>query len=83
MGNPFLQGSSQPTYNNDIRNAYDIFSHSKNPQEVFMKMAQKNPQLQPIVQMLNSGGNPQQIFMALCQQKGVNPQQFLNSIMGK
>lgn len=87
MGNPFFQGPKQPTYSNngisDIKNAYDIFTHSKNPEEVFMKMADKNPQLQPIAQMIKSGGNPQQIFLNLCNQRGINPQQFLNSFMRK
>lgn len=87
MGNPFFQAPKQPTYSNngmsDIRQAYDIFTHSKNPQEVFMKMAEKNPQLQPIAQMIQRGGNPQQLFFTLCQQRGINPQQFLNSITGK
>ena len=88
MPNPFFQGSRQPSANtnnnlNDIKQAYDIFSHSKNPMDAFMKMADKNPQLQPIAQMIRSGGNPQQIFITLCNQRGINPQQFLNSITGK
>lgn len=88
MGNPFFQGSRQDLINsnnnfNDIKNAYDIFSHSKNPIDAFMKMAEKNLQLQPIAQMLKSGGNPQQIFITLCNQRGIDPQQFLNSITRK
>ena len=87
MGNPFnsLNPTNPMNANNmaGIRNAYQILSSSRNPMQAFQQMAQNNPQLQPIMQMLRNGANPQQIFMNMCQQRGINPQEFLRSITGR
>ena len=88
MPNPFFDGnkfSNYPSNNkiNDIRQAYKIFANSKNPIEVFNNMAQKNPQLQPIVSMLKNGNNPQQVFVDLCQQRGIDPNEFIKQFTGK
>lgn len=80
MPNPFNQ--LNPTNNNmaSFKNAYQMLKNSNNPMFVFKQMAQSNPQLRPIVSMLNQGGNPQQIFYSMCQQRGIDPQAFLNQI---
>lgn len=63
-----------------IQEAYQMLMNSQNPTQLFLNMAQRNPNLQPIANMLRQGANPQQIFNNMCQQRGINPQQFLNSI---
>lgn len=86
MANPFNALNPANPYNSNnmagIRNIYQMMQNG-NPMQVFQQMAQSNPQLQPILNMLRNGGNPQQIFMNMCQQRGINPQQFINSITGK
>lgn len=77
MPNPFLQ----PQQTN-LQQAYNMFIQSKNPMELFKNMAKQNPQLNSVIQMLNSGSDPQQLFYSLCQQRGINPQQFLKLITG-
>ena len=76
MPNPFF--TSKPTTSlNDI---YKMLSTSNNPQELFAKLAKNNPQMAPILNLLNNGYSPEQVFNMLCKQRGVNPQEFLNSI---
>lgn len=87
MSNPFnaLNPTNPMNANNmaSIRNAYQMLMQSRNPMQVFQQLAQQNPQLQPALQMLQQGMNPQQIFNTMCQQRGINPQEFLKNITGK
>lgn len=66
-----------------IRNAYQMLTSSKNPIQVFQQLASNNPTLQPALTMLQQGINPQQIFNTMCQQRGINPQEFLRAITRK
>lgn len=82
MPNPLNQLNN---YNNmpgmgNIQQMYQSFMNSKNPMQLFQQMAMKNPQLNNVVKMINSGGNPQQVFNQLCQQRGINPDTFINTI---
>ena len=82
MPNPFnVMKSVFPDLSN-IKNVYKAMSQSQNPYEMFLKLAGNNPQLQPIVQAMQNGGNPQQIFNQICQQRGINPNEFIKSITG-
>ena len=84
MSNPFntINPSNPMNANNmaGIKNMYQALTQSGNPLQLFQNLAQQNPQLQPIVQMLKNGANPQQIFINMCRQRGIDPQQFLNAI---
>ena len=87
MSNPFnaINPANPMNTNNmaSIRNAYQMLMNAQNPMQLFQQMAASNPQLQPIVNMLRGGMNPQQIFMNMCQQRGINPQEFLKNITGR
>ena len=87
MSNPFNMLNPANPYNSNnmagIRSAYQMLTSSRNPMQTFMQMAQGNPSLQPAIQMLQQGYNPQQIFNTMCQQRGINPNEFLKSITGK
>ncbi len=74
MSNPFYQPQT---------NLYQALINSKNPIQLFNTMAQTNPQLKPIVDMLNQGISPQNIFTSLCKQRGINPNEFLKQIQGQ
>ena len=50
--------------------------------QAFHQIASQNPQMQPILQALQGGANPQQLFASLCQQRGINPQEFMRQITG-
>ena len=77
MANPFYSASS-----NYIKDIYNAMRQSRDPMQMFMRLAGNNPQMQPIIQAMQNGMNPQQIFNNLCQQRGINPQQFLKNITG-
>ena len=82
MPNPFnVINSVFPNLNN-IKNIYQAMSQSQNPYQMFMNLAGDNPNMQPIVNALQNGGNPQMIFNQMCQQRGINPNDFIKSITG-
>lgn len=82
MPNPFnIMNSVLPNLNN-IKNVYKAMSQSQNPYQMFMNLAGNNPQMQPIIQAMQNGGNPQMIFNQMCQQRGIDPNDFIKSITG-
>lgn len=87
MSNPFNVLNPSNPYNSNnmagIRNIYQSLMSSKNPMQMFQQMARGNPQLQPIMQLLNQGANPQQIFMSMCQQRGINADEFIKNLTGR
>ena len=84
MNNPFNVNNPLNNFNmGNLQSAYQTLMNSRNPVQAFSQIAMNNPQMQPILQALNQGANPQQLFYSMCQQRGINPQQFINSITNK
>ena len=81
MANPFYQKITDGSVNN-IRNMYQMFSQAQNPMQLFTNMSVNNPQMKPIMNLLNQGISPETVFKNLCQQKGINPNEFLKKITG-
>jgi hypothetical protein len=50
-----------------------------NPQQAIMQMAQNNPQINAIMQMV-SGKNPKDVFMDECQKRGIDPDTIINQL---
>ena len=66
---------------NNLGNVMQMLMGSGNPMQMLEKMAMSNPQLQPIIGMLQAcNGNPQQAFYALAQQRGIDPNSILSQI---
>lgn len=84
--NPFnIINPANPMNNNRIgqmKNMLNTFRNSKNPMALFQQMAQRNPQFQPVIKMMQQGMNPNQIFESVCKERGINPQEFLNMFKG-
>ena len=84
MANPFYTGGySAPQYNsqpNNINDIYRLLSNSKNPMQVFENIAKNNPNMAPILNLLHNGYSPEQIFVTMCQQRGIDPKQFMQNI---
>lgn len=78
MANPLLQ----PNLN--INQMKEIYKSIKggNPMQMIQKMAQTNPNMQQVLNMLNNGANPQALFYQMCGQKGINPEEFIKNITG-
>lgn len=80
MPNPFNITSSNPMM--QMANIYKLLSTSSNPTQLFRQMAERNPNMKPIVDLLNQGYNPEQIFNGMCKERGINPQEFISQIKG-
>lgn len=87
MGNPFnVINPNNPMNNNRIgqmKSIYDAFRNSNNPMALFQQLAMRNPQMQPILNMLKQGVNPNQLFEQVCRQRGINPQELMNMFNSK
>ena len=85
MANPLMSnmGSPQTGINpqalQSIKQMMNAFKAMSNPQQALMQMAQKNPQLNSVMQMLN-GRNPKDVFMEECQKRGIDPNTIINQL---
>lgn len=62
---------------NDLNSMFQMLSSIKNPQAMLTTMLNQNPQMQALMnQMQSSGMNPQQFLMANLQQRGIDINQF-------
>lgn len=78
MANPLLQ----PNLNiNQMKEMYKSIKGG-NPMQMIQKMAQANPNMQQVLNMLNNGANPQALFYQMCKQRGINPDEFIKNITG-
>lgn len=86
MANPFYNAANpspnQNSSNNfsNLNDIYKMLTTSKNPMQLFNNIAKNNPNMAPIVNLLNTGYSPEQVFNAMCQQRGLNPQEVLKNI---
>ena len=84
MPNPFYTGDTvKPTTNQSFGNINDIYkllSNSKNPMQVFENIAKNNPNMAPVLNLMQNGYSPEQIFRTMCQQRGIDPQQFIRNL---
>ena len=75
-----LQQFNSPAISN-VRQMLQMIRASKNPSATLQMMAQNNPQIKQAMDVINqNGGDPQKAFYALCQQRGIDPQQILNNL---
>ena len=83
MQNPILTAlrGRTPVPQNNIAQMLRLVNNSQNPQQMLNYLAQQNPQLRQILTMVNNSNmSPRDLFYKLAEQKGVDPQQILNSI---
>lgn len=78
--NPIFQATQVQPVVNQISQMYKTFNSMGNPMMVMQQMAIKNPQLQPVVQMLQHGANPEMIFKQMCQQRNIDPDYAISQI---
>ena len=56
--------------------------NSSNPSELIQNLISQNPKMNNVMQLLQSSGKtPKEFFYQMAKQKGVNPDQFLNSLL--
>ena len=67
--------------NGGLQQMINMVSRSNNPMQLMQIMAQSNPQLQNILNLVQtSQKSPKTLFFEMAQQKGVNPQQILQML---
>lgn len=85
MANPLIGSMSNPQIGinpqalQSIKQMMNAFKTISNPQQALMQMAQQNPQLNSVMQMLN-GRNPKDVFMEECQKRGIDPNTIINQL---
>ena len=80
MANPFRVSPSIPS--NPYSDLYRAMKQSNNPYQMFMQMASQNPQMRPVINAIQQGNDPRMIFNNMCQQRGINPDEFIRNITG-
>lgn len=79
LNNPFsnLNNNNVPQVNPQIKQLMGMMQ-GQNPMQMLQTMAKQNPQLKPIIDMLNNGANPEQLVRQICQQRGIDVNQFMS-----
>ncbi len=84
MPNPFYnqnkQSSSTPEPSQNMKDLYKMLTQSKNPMQIFTNIANNNPQMKPILELLQNGYSPEQVFNMVCESRGINPQDFMSKL---
>ena len=77
-----LQQSSPLAANlQQVKNMMATVRSASNPQAMLNMLAQNNPNLRQAMEYVNQyGGSPERAFYALCEQRGINPQQILDAL---
>ena len=77
LNNPFVKQG--PQLNSQEKQLINMFNGgNQNPMQMLQTMAMQNPQLIPIIDMLNNGANPEQLVRQICQQRGIDVNQFMS-----
>ena len=63
-------------------NSFQSILKSSNPMELIQNLISSNPRLNNLMQFMQSSGKtPKQFFYEYAQQNGINPDEFINSLM--
>lgn len=75
-----LQGNN-PSGMAQVRQMMNMVRSAGNPQAMLGQLAQNNPQLRSVMDLVQkSGGDPKKAFYSLAQQRGVDPNEVLNML---
>ena len=75
------QASPMPPNLQAIKQMAGMVRSANNPQALLQSMAQNNPQLKQVLDVVQQAGNdPQKAFYAACEQRGVNPQTIIEML---
>lgn len=85
MANPLMSNMGSPKTGinpqalKSIKQMMSAFKTMSNPQQALMQIAQQNPQINSVMQMLN-GRKPKDVFMEECQKRGIDPNTIINQL---
>lgn len=64
-----------------VKRMVNMFKSISNPQQALQSIAQQNPEMAQIMNMVNNSGmSPKQMFMQMAQQQGVDPNSIINML---
>ena len=64
-----------------IKQMFQMAMSSGNPQAMIGQLLQTNPRMKNVMELIKTSGNdPKRAFYALAEQKGINPQDFLDQL---
>jgi hypothetical protein len=73
---------SLPLRNNSNVNSFKSLLKSSNPSELIQNLISQNPKMKSVMQLMqNSGKTPKEFFYNYAKEQGINPDQFINSLM--
>lgn len=79
MNNVAPQMGINPQALQSVKQMMNAFKAMKNPQQAIMQLAQQNPQVNAVMQMLN-GRNPKDVFMEECKKHGIDPDMVIDQL---
>ena len=86
MPNPFnvMNPNNPMNFNNmnSYKNIYRMLTSKGNPMQILNQMANSNPNMRPILDLMNKGATPEDIFKDMCRQRGINPDEFIKNMTG-
>ena len=84
MPNPFnTRGVNQaPQMNmNNIKQIYNMLRYSNNPNQLINQMMAQNPQMSQMLNLIKANGNNyEQVFRNMCNQRGINADEFIKNL---
>lgn len=79
--NPQNQTNPQLQNNQGIQQIINMAKSGGNPMQMIQSIAGQNPQMQNMMNILNSGKmSPKQLFMNMANQRGINPNEIINML---
>lgn len=76
-----LSANQMPLNLSGVKQMMNVVRNAGNPNAMIQSIMQNNPQMQQAMNLVQQYGNdPQKAFYALCEQKGINPNQILDAL---
>lgn len=70
--------TAQKAIADSVKRMANMLGSSNNPQQIIQRMAQTNPQMGAIMNMLNTSGmTPKGLFYTMARQQGIDPNRIL------
>lgn len=83
MANPFF--SKLPSHGvnmGQVKKIYDMLRYSNNPEAMLNNLLAQNPQMAQTINLIRNNGNYEQIFRSMCQERGINADDFIRQMNG-
>ncbi len=84
MPNPFMTNGRVPSESSmvQMRNMFNMFRNSSNPNQLIDQMIQNNPQMAQVLNMFKGQNvNYENVFRDLCKQRGIDAEYIINNLM--